>query len=257
VADNLGIGIYTKKDNSNDGAAYPYDNQATEADPDKPAQKAFPVYIRFRNSVVYGNTPPSLSTTISGTASVWDWTGYPSLSVQLPPVGREGRETYEYSLLEGMDLSAAGTGNLDGTTVSPGFVSPLGSSRGTGGDYRPAAGSALIDPSPNGADLYPASGSDVLGQLFWKLDTNNGGLLNVFIQPLLYTAISNPVHLDLREYFLQYDNSFNTGDLRYDWVDDDLDKNGNWLTANLRDNWLEGPKSKTRPGLLDIGAYEQ
>jgi hypothetical protein len=154
-----------------------------------------------------------------------------------------------------MDLSSTGTGNLDGTTVSPGFVSSLGSpTRSTGGDYRPGAGSVLIDPSPNGAGLYPADSTGVLGQLFWKLGIDNGGLSGLFMRPLLYTAITDAQHFDLCEYFLQYDNSFNIGDLRYDWVKDTLDSD--WVTAYRRNNWLEGPKSKTRPGALDIGAYE-
>jgi hypothetical protein len=215
IADNTGWGVYTEKirsGSSYDGANYPYDS-SPEADANK---RAFPVYIRFRNSVVYGNT--------SG-ASMWDWTVFSGFDTGNTP---GDRETCAYSLLEGMTLS--GSGNL------PPATDPLLSAA-----YRPGPGSPLVNAG--NASLYPSrtpSDNEYLPcQLFWNIG-GTGGLDSIVDNSIPLVSRQTGEALEFKNIFnfLDYDNSFNIGDLR--------DNNLN-----------EGPKTKPRPGALDIGAYEQ
>ncbi|MDR1899868.1 MAG: right-handed parallel beta-helix repeat-containing protein [Treponema sp.] len=208
IAGNDGDGVKSVK--GGPGQGYPYE---TVEGVEEPAQnkRAFPVYIRFRNSVVYGN---------SGDASVWDAGGFGGFTAGNLP---GDRETYEYSLLQGKD-SLPGNGNLDSSAVTPPVLT---------GTYRP--GSALVN---NGsAALYPSGPAALLDQLFWNIGGNDNGIYDLVTGIPVFTGgvtMTNP-HIN---YFLGYDNSFNVGDLR--------DNGGH-----------EGPKTKTRPGSLDIGAYEQ
>jgi hypothetical protein len=253
IAGNNGSGLYTKKDSSHTGADYGGSADSGYDDPDDLnmlEKNSFPVHIRFWNSVVYRN---SMS---SGKASVWDWTGY----TKYPDPPPQSRESYEYSLLQGMDLSGTGTGNLDGTGDTPftPFVSVPDYSQAptTGGDYRP--GNILADPSPNGAGLYPVNSVALQSGLLWEPSIPPNGIGELFMSlPVYFDSLPEEDRVSYKDifYFLQYDNSFNTGDLRYNWSKDTLDSN--WVTAYLRGSWSEGPKLKTRPGTLDIGAYEQ
>jgi predicted outer membrane repeat protein len=211
IADNTGPGVFTKKGG---GRA----DLGVEDDMTPDNQRAFPIYIRFRNSVVYQNG--------SGGASQWDWAGYSNFTSANTP---GNRETYHYSLLEGMDLSAS-NGNLDGSTVLPGFAGA--------GDYRPGTGSSLINKASTA--LYPnlIIPTLLLNELCWKTG-GDGGLSSYVTFPVYINGNIEPMSiLD----FLGYDNSFNVGDLR---------DNGS----------QEGPKDKRRRSDgslgLAIGAYEQ
>jgi hypothetical protein len=249
IANNTGHGVYTEK--AGPGERYPYP-QASGADTEygDPAQsppwpaapayrRAFPVYIRFRNSVVYGN---SLTTDF---ASVWNWNSFGPDSHQ-----PYSRETYEYSLLQGTAPPSAyntdaaplpaypesGTHNLAGT-VNPELTA----------DYRPGdvlkdKGSAALYPNENTLD----SENYLFAQLFWKIGNkggNYGGFTGLVTIPVFVSQDAEDTEgaegKNIFDYFLAYDNSFNVGDLRF--------YNG----------WKEGPTDKTRPGSLDIGAYEQ
>ncbi|GHV95267.1 hypothetical protein AGMMS50293_15870 [Spirochaetia bacterium] len=208
IANNTGAGIISIK--GGNGASLGTEDDTTAAN-----QRAFPVYIRFRNSVVYQNG--------SGGASQWNWGGYTGFNLTNTP---GDRETYDYSLLEDMDLSTSG-GNLDGTSVSPDFVG--------GSNYRPGTGSSLINNASTA--FYPSllNPTLLLNELCWKTG-GDGGLSSYMAFPVY---ISGNVETRSIVYFLGHDNSLNVGDLR---------DNG----------WEEGPDNKTRPdGSLAIGAYEQ
>jgi hypothetical protein len=257
IAGNDGGGLYTRKDSSNTGADYRGSGYDDPADPDKLKKNSFPVYIRFWNTVVYGNTMPDAAAHTSGKASVWDWTGFSNYTAQSysPP---EDRETYEYSLLQGMDLSASG-GNLDGTGSTP-FASIPNYTLAptTGGNYLPGS---ILD-GKGGAGRYPENTTELLGWLLWEPSIPDAGTIEALCNnalPVYFGWLPNPddrLSGKTIFYFLDYDNSFNIGDLRYQWHDSEQELAGDWVTSNLRSVWSEGPKSKTRPGVLDIGAYE-
>jgi predicted outer membrane repeat protein len=189
--------------------------------------RSFPVYMRLRNSVVYGN-----SGSVSGIADIIGWgTGGSAPGTAFTPTG--DRQAFEHSLIEGVDLSGQG-GSLNGVTANPGFAGPLAPGRDAGGDYRPGPGSALVDQGDAALYLSPGS-SNLILQLFWKTYS-----IHTFTMPdlkVITVGSDDPDEKGLVD-FLPYDNSFNIGDLR--------DNGG-----------AEGPYNERKKGTIDIGAYEQ
>jgi hypothetical protein len=97
------------------------------------------------------------------------------------------------------------------------------------------AGNAGLYPK-----ISPGDNEYLLRQLFWKTG-GTGGLDSIVDNsiPLVNPVTGELEFKNLFNNFLNYDNSFNKGDLRTN--------GGN-----------EGPKTRQRPGAaLDIGAYEQ
>ncbi|MDR2160006.1 MAG: hypothetical protein LBP23_08075 [Treponema sp.] len=220
IAANVGYGIRSHKDTSRAHFSFTQDEEDSLIAVNR---KSFPVRVRFRNTVVWGN---------SLAASYWSVGSSP-----VTPNPRESRETYEYSLLE--DMNPGGT-NLDGTTAHPGlFASSPAAGTSTGGDYRPESGSVLVDagnaidvdPKDN-ARLYPVSYANLVSQLFWKIG-GDGGIAGYNTLPFYQSGSLVPRNMS---HFLGYDNSYNKGD--------------------LRPGMNEGDTTRPRPGVLDIGAYE-
>jgi hypothetical protein len=234
IADNTlpswAAAVYTWKDTSQSNDPLPNPAAADAAEKNR---KAFPVFVRFRNTVVYGH---------SGAGSVWAHGGSPGSSTLFNPAGfvtPGNMDTYQesgqYSLIEGKGPTdmGPGPGVLDG--VNPGFHD----------DYRP--GSSLVNKGSSA--LYPPvnSGPDMvneflLDELYWKIggrtagSASGTGLANRLFIPV-FTGGDTPAFRPIVE-FLRYDNSFNRGDLRAN--------NGN-----------EGPHKSRLNGPVDIGAYEQ
>lgn len=236
IADNdlpsWAAAVYTWKDTSQGND--PLEPDPLAAGAAEKNRKAFPVFIRFHNTVVYGH---------SGRGSAWAYGGSPGGSAFIPAgfVTPGDMETYHesgrYSLIEGKGPAdiGPGPGVLDGAVVNPGFHS----------DYRP--GSSLVDRGSSA--LYPPvnSGPDtvnefLLDELYWKTGgrttgaTSGTGIVDRLFIPV-FTGGNIPMFRAITE-FLRYDNSFNRGDLRA--------YNGN-----------EGPHKNRLNGPVDIGAYEQ
>ncbi|MDR1618874.1 MAG: right-handed parallel beta-helix repeat-containing protein [Treponema sp.] len=214
IAGNEGYGVRSHKDTGHAHFTFAQDEENPAVAVNR---KSFPVRVRFLNTVVWGN---------SLDASYWSVGSSP-----VTPNPGESRETYDYSLLQGM---APGGTNPDGKIAYTGlFASPLAPDIDTGGDYRPGSGSGAL-VNAGGADLYPTTFGNLVSQLFWKIG-GDGGIAG-YSALLFYTA-GNEIGYKQMDYFLGYDNSFNKGD--------------------LRPGMNEGNKTKTRPGALDIGAYER
>jgi hypothetical protein len=236
IADNAGYGVSSVK--SSPGVGYGQSGYDVDGEADN--KKWFPVYIRFRNSVVWENTLGSVS---------WNWNGFTA-----DPNGHTGisgstavpRESYTYSLIRGKtpaDLAPSGSPpaavtalhNLDGGASAAIFAAPIPivPPRNDGGDYRPASPVSVLVNAGN-AGLYPVTFAALVEQCFWKTG-GNGGLASYSNLPLYISG--SEIEYRGMNYFLGFDNSFNLGD--------------------LRPGMTEGPKNKTRPGVPDIGAYEQ
>jgi hypothetical protein len=205
------------------------------------AGDGFPVFLRFHNTALVNNKDGGGSGSVNTT--LWeDINGSsgigavgvipnpnPATDDPADPDYGLNRETYEFSYIQGRDLSAYNS-NLDGTSAAVNFVSP-----GTG-DYRPGTGSDLIGAASKPLYRSEPFADFLVSELYFKVP-------HTAIAPA--TLSSLPIHLSgalsftTIVYFLGYDLSFNVGDLRL---------NGN----------LEGSKAKPRPGALplDIGAYQ-
>jgi hypothetical protein len=218
VADNTGYGVYSVKDVDANYASY-YD-PADEEDGSAidPWKRSFPVFVQYRNSVVYGNTLGQIWWGNNHFVDYMDTSG--------PGIGTK-RENITYSLIGGKNLSGT-NGNRDGT---------VGQSQVFSANYRP--GAALLTGS---SSLYLGNRFSLLYQLFWRLGSNHDGGLDTHLAGLP-TFPGSQAARNI-EYFLTYDNSFNVGDLR----------RSNYETNNNPGTWVEGPK-KTR--IPDIGAYER
>jgi hypothetical protein len=236
IAGNIGsAAVYTVKDGAtNVGAPFGYygvedpENPFVDADA-ADNKKAFPVYIRFRNSVAWNN----------GQTSIWTSPGFSDVTNETILNGslpKSARETYDYSLLQGMGLGQTeGDHNVNDLAQTPGFED----------GYWP--GSALAEAA--NPDLYPDNPDAILEQLFWKI--GNDASLDNYKSFLVYTS-SMATSMNITN-FLHYDNSFNIGDLRLG--DALLD-----TPPALPHLWAEGPKDKERLGSyalpLSIGAYQ-
>jgi hypothetical protein len=216
IAGNIGYGVRSHKDTGHLQDTFAQDEEDSSVAVNR---KSFPVRLRFHNTVVWGNSLDASSWTVG--------------SSPVTPDPRETRETYEYSLLENMNLGGTNLNGTDSAITYTGlFVSPLPPAVDINGDYHPGSGSVLVDTG--NAGLYPVTFANLVSQLFWKIG-GDGGLAAYSALPF-YTAGSE-IGYRQTNYFLGYDNSFNNGD--------------------LRPGMNEGSKTGSRPGGLDIGAYEQ
>jgi len=86
----------------------------------------------------------------------------PAFFLQGVPLLPPPSTTFNYSLVQ--DVAGGANGNLDGTTLTPGFVNPLTTAPTASGDYRLTAGSPCIDAG-SGALIGPGVVSDLDGLL--------------------------------------------------------------------------------------------
>ncbi|MDR1287325.1 MAG: hypothetical protein LBK08_06925 [Treponema sp.] len=212
-----GAAVYTWKDTRFQGNTA-VEDESGESDF---AKRSFPVYMRIRNSVLYGNSSYNNYSSVS-----WGVGSNPSYAADFNPT--PDRQVIEYSLVH--NLPADPSSHTLSGLLNPALTSA----------FKPGGGSPLVNAG-NSA-LYPAGTSAVLGQLFladWKPGMGGAGSPDWLVMPVPVYISGIPL-VNYREIgqFLRFDNSYNVGDLR--------DNGGN-----------EGPMNKTRPGGLDIGAFEQ
>jgi hypothetical protein len=270
VASNAKGGVHTKKSIGTTTNQGPYYGDSSLYDESAPNRMTFPVYIRFHNSVVWGNG--GVAGDITG-GSDWFINDNPKIRAGVDTPSSLGNnrgapaEIYEHSLIQGKPLyngadpyadhAREELGNLDGGVLSyPGLFAFLPSFGKTeSGDFTP--GSVLIGKAKDA--LYPKDAANLTGDIFWKLIAdsthatygvdypyNNGGLAGLLDTRHMHwiNGFQPPLRIETITHFLQYDNSFNVGDLR----------NNNWLEQSPAKSRYSG--GSLGSGSLDIGAYQ-
>jgi hypothetical protein len=147
--------------------------------------RVFPVYMRFRNSVVYNNTKGNTTDPAIG------WGVGTSALTAFDPTDRQ---SFSHSLIQ--DSLLSDDGNIPDSGIGTVF----------GSNYRPIAGGVL---SHGNANDYP-NAATWPSHLFWKPVSGS------FALPALTMFVSETNSLTSAgiDYFLSHDNSFNVGDPR-------------------------------------------